>query len=388
MAYFMYYFFTIYMHLILICLYRLSECSKYFSIPYFNGYSNNLIIAWIPGCSQSINFLIDLNSNKTWFTSPRGQEFNLSNLVNESTLLALEPKDIIEKEADFVFQFDKINNATAINISSIYSKNRSSYYCNFDGAIAFPLHFEDTSKSVLHQMQKQGLINYLSFSLTQRNIYFGGIDQKEIQDRYYSFCNVLGLNNRWDCSISRVIIQNGTRVHSFISSSKQTNGNAHFDAENSQIFAPKEFMDLLVEYFKEFIDSKLCSLLSLGKTRRQLYCREDHATQQGTITFVIQDYSYLMNMDQFWTCDDFDLFCYCDIEENSIDDNTWKFGRYFYLNYIVQFDYEKKRMHFYSKAGVNLINNTSNTHIIIMLYVTSALLIIGFILLLINRKGK
>lgn len=379
-----------YLGFILLNQYSIANCNDdYIKLSYSYGLINNKIFIWLTGYPKVLLFSIDMNSNQTWLIAPLNPEFNISSIVHQSTVSSLEQDDSGEKEIELSFNLGNVNKSLVINTPCFYKKSNCIINYQGDGILALPYHFEDTSKSFVHLMQSQGLINQLSFAFTQRDLYFGGIDPKEIKNKYYSYCNVIGVNSRWDCSLSKVMIQNETIVYSFVPPMKSNSSHAYFDNENNKIYAPKEFIDLLIAFYQKFIDTNDCIVLNIHNEERQLYCRDSDALQTGNVTFFIEDYAYTINMKLLWTCFDFETHCDCDIVENSID-NSWNLGSDFYLMNIVQFDYDNKKVHFYSKNGVKFIKNLSNInhYQIILICAAMIILLVGLFQLEIIHQRK
>lgn len=84
-----------------------------------------------------------------------------------------------------------------------------------------------------------------------------------------------------------------------------------------------------------------------------LYCEINDEIKKGSFSFVIDDYSYTIELENFWDC--FSFFCFFSIR-GSINSDFFLLGSRFYYNYNVLFDQEENKIHFYSEKGVKVVS--------------------------------
>lgn len=103
---------------------------------------------------------------------------------------------------------------------------------------------------------------------------------------------------------------------------------------------------------------------------------DDGSVIHGTITFVIGDYAYTIDIDSFWDC--YEVACDFTLFENPYGD-YWMLGVLFYKKYHVLFDYEQRKVTFYSKKEMLVYNDIEECIEILkaMLIVISVIISIG-----------
>lgn len=287
---------------------------------------------------------------------------------------------IIGKEIEDLFSFEDDNFGPQIRLRFDFIDNDpSAYYLN---RISLPFAFENEAYSIVHQMKYKGIIDHLSFSKIKLNIvsyfYFGGIPDEYITNNtVISHCNVIGNNSYWDCLINSITIRNNSKVYTF---ELHPGTVAVFDFEKIFIYAPSNFLDFLLNtIFKDDLEKGNCSVAD--SSFRRLTCKINIEFKIGNITFVIGEYNYTIGFEQFIKCSI--GICFLDILDNP-DGNYWKLGSLFYESFDVLFDYELKKIFFYSTQGVELSQTRQyyNLNKILYFVISSIIMLCGIFLTL------
>lgn len=204
--------------------------------------------------------------------------------------------------------------------------------------------------SLLHQYKKKGVIDKLAFSIVStksgNSVYLGGIPDHLNHSLFHSYCNVIGLNNHWDCLMKKVILINHQgKKYSFNLNTSEYSGYMHFDIETHYILAPSKFIKQLGnDYLEDYLNIHVCNYEYVNKIG-QYICNFNERYQNGTITFVIDNYAYTYDLNSFWSCD----LDYCNflIVENPYGD-YWVMGTKFLSKNDMLFNYEDSKIHFYT----------------------------------------
>lgn len=340
--------------------------------------------------------IIDINSNVTYFIS-RNRSYYSSKLfetipsqpiyidkINE-TILGKKVSDLLI--LNMPYDNDYLNLTT-----SFYLIENSTLSFNVMNTIGLSSDLEGKTSSILHQMKQKGMIDRLAFTFIKSDmfkgtLYFGTVPSTEIAHLYHSYCQVIGQANQWDCLIPQIIFHKNSQELYYNNTIESSH--LYFTTKTDYIYAPKEFIDELYNlYFRDAITNKDCFLYR-GKTINQIACEDYFIDKMGNITFVIGNYAYKLGLWTFWYCDE---VCYFQIILNK-ESNNWIIGTDFLNSYSISFDYEDKRVHFYSKKDVwkiskenegGIMNNfsktkTSHTIAIIFININSIILSFGII---------
>lgn len=348
---------------------------------------------------SNINFtvLMSLDNQTTWLAPKESDNNQLrllasSNKSDKDCYMNLKKMNFKGQEFGFNIYFSSdANQVTYLDDYPIFIFEIPTIRpIGLRGQLGLGYKVTDEKYSLLHQYKKKGLINKLAFSFAGINfvnsLFLGGIPHNIIISQSHSYCNVIGLNNKWDCYLGKLmIIDNENKLHSFNLNTSEYSGYMYFDTETYFIFAPPNFMKQLGNnYLKQEMDSRECSFIYLDHVR-QYSCYYNQSYLKGTITLVIEDYAYTYDISSFWSCD-LD-FCDLSIVENP-QGNYWVFGTTFLSKHNTLFDHEDERVHFYSNPDkVTLYLLYSNKKIVLSLGVSFILILgIGMNILIKTRK--
>lgn len=354
-------------------------------IPYqFSLYYNEIPV--VAGLNkQSYNLRIDLLNEQSWllFINIKDYKFNNTLIVNNN--VEFINNDALYHGKTIIDSFEVLDGYQIPFQFSIVTQDQIPT-SDHKGAIGQPFSFVNTDHSLIHKFKQDGFIDHLSFTITDINrLYLGGTPDEDKVDRYYSYCNVLGINSTWNCNITGVIMNNGTKeYHYFMTPNVVT-----FTTDRNKNYVPASFFRFLVsEFFKEGIE-KTHFRLSTFRNKTEIFSIDNRQTH-GLITFIIDGYSYAIDLDSFFDC--YEFGCNFNLFENPNGD-YWVIGHDFYGCYHTVFDYDKKQIQFYSTKGVNIYKEEKNEEnvlsifkvIIFLFYLNIILIIIGVFAVLLQR---
>lgn len=328
---------------------------KIISFKCTNGYPNCVLLASITQNSNDINISTDIKYPYNWVTrSFYEKHLSSINCINHTIEVPFEvPKDNYYSHKTY-------NSKILKGYFKISSNNELNYtFLNFNyvdigyydrGQIILGLGYKISKyyDNFLQSFYNEKIIDYLAFSFTNNNnnrfIHLGGIPKEFSNNKRYTECNVLG-NNRgfWDCSLTKILINNNTYdVH----------GEVSFDNRNKYIFVPRAFNEYLMNtYFKDGIESNQCWRSIF------VYCVEMYYVRLPNIIIVIEDSEYLMIPQELFQDDFKDKGkAYKFMIKDNFED-SWIFGKPLLDKYNTLFDYQKNKIFFFTVEELNIKHN-------------------------------
>lgn len=350
-----------------------TQIQKVISIEYWKTFSSSQLFIVIGEERLNIKMQIDLTSQYNWISLNEKKltqlaTSNSSKLINEE-IEVLHYQDVYKgKEIEDTFCYDtKGDNKTMSNLRYYLFDREMAKKTGFEAVLSLPFVFKDLHHSLIHFYYNKGDIDNLSFSIIKNHFkhkfILGGIPIEETQNKVISFCNVLNSSSNWECSMTKVTFKNNTEIIDYIPPSE---AKMIFNIAEDFIYAPKDFIDIIFEYYISPNFQLYCNYDQEYK-RRQLYCSNSYLLSSGTITFAIGNYNYKLNIGNLWQC--YEELCYFRIAQH-IDKNEWVFGSWFFNNYNVLFDYTEKKVTIYSEKGVTLIGSKKTKVFIILRIIT------------------
>lgn len=349
---------------------------------------------------------IELNSKFSWFLEKEGSPYYSHTIKNEELNREIHYKNstFVGRKIDDSIYFKGQEASKAVNLVFYVITKYYWYWKGNIGAFALPFKFVNDKYSIVHQYKKHNLIDSLSFSIVRNSLtvdylYLGGIPMDHIKNLTHSYCDVIGNNGHWECLFNGAKFSHRmTNASDFYSSSSiKKNNYAHFDLIEPYIYVPNDFFDFLIDkIFNKYIEDDLSGVGSF-KGKRQIICYSYYET--GNITFFIGVYSYTYQISKF--VQTYDEYCEINIIENPYG-NYWIFGTRFIDDFNIHFDYDNRKINFYSDKNVkyNPVNQKEkidadkrdieveirNWSKIILLMSNVVLLSIGLVLLCLLRS--
>lgn len=294
----------------------------------------------------------DITSEKNWlFNKESIYNSSTIKILNENIQMDIDNKTYQGNEIEDIFFLDDDRDKPITVSFYLLKYDNAKIFRAIKGVLAFPFKYKDKKQSIIHQLKHKGFIDHLAFSYIKQEykaqLFLGGIKEVFTQRRHYSYCDVLGLNSKWSCTISGIILRNKTKKIDY--KNYITNGIAYFDTMSHLVYIPSNCFNALIEkYYNEHIDSGVCNVRNSAQGR-YLSCRDEYLFKMGNITFIIGNFAFEMELEKFFVCTE--EFCHYLIHDNP-HSNDWILGSTFFDIYNTVFDYEAKRIHFYSISKV------------------------------------
>lgn len=249
--------------------------------------------------------------------------------------------------------------------------------------------YRDSKMSIVEHLYNNGEIPQKTFGFYQHDLlgkvlYFGDLPNEVSNIFNYSVkCQVIENNNSfgWNLKLSKVKFQNYTFYSSAFS---------ELNVNINEIYAPREFIDFLINHFFERkILKNYCSLIFSKNRERKIRCERHIELLFPNITFVFDDNEFTIGSKSlFKTMLD---RIYFQIIENTYN-NQWIFGILFMDQFATLFNYDDKSITFYSEYSniksnkLNIVKGDQNKKEIILLYIINIFLVIGVVFLIFQYK--
>ena len=201
--------------------------------------------------------------------------------------------------------------------------------------------------SITHQLYKNNISDYLSYTIFQNSIIGGYIYFGIVKPVYLSFfkkgvCNMKKNLNYWNCYLRNIKINN-SNINPFYYSNY-----ASFQVNKKKMLVPKRFMNYLEEnVFKDLLNKKKCNI-TIKEKKRYIYC--DEFTTITTLPRLIFDFGNFKKMVNFlnlFVCYVNDI-CYSLFKSFEYEnEENWILTSSFIHHLLVSFDYKKKSVTIY-----------------------------------------
>lgn len=330
-------------------------------------------------------YLIDIVSSYTWminYLHPNNEKSSTYKPIKESVIFKIDKYNMKGKEIEDTVVFGNKQINAIPSFSFFLVKDYGDFIPTRISGIAFAFKFNDTKYSIMHQLKNNNFIDHLSFSLIRGNnnkgmMYLGGIPHQDVMNKTHAMCTVKGINNLWDCTLSKITIGKNTYINTL---------HMYFDTVTSVILAPKTFISFLLDfYFDNGIRNDHCQLLFSRKEKKQMKCTKNYINTLPNIIWVIDNYAIQFNSTILFDCNEDNDNCYFYIALNNLNDE-FVLGKEFLRHFDLFFDYEKEQIHLYSNDipihyySSNKFDNVCNSklkYIIILMIIITAIMILG-----------
>lgn len=273
-----------------------------------------------------------------------------------------------------------------LNNLNLYIVNKAKSKLTTPGIIGLSYKFRDEKYSFIHNLKKDNYIKKLSFAFDKiendkkiGNLYFGGIPNDVIQNKYKVSIDVDDKNITWGAKLDKIEYKMNDIVYEY-----HNNYYAYLNTIQDRIFVPTDFFIFFNKtLFGEFYKSGLCQLTDLSKTK-YINCKEDIYDIFPNISFYLGGTKIQLSSQQ--------LFgklnqrnTYCIIQNNIYDNATWLLGNFFFDQFLTEFDYENSQIHFYSQNPFETYFLTSKKSMKGLFVITDLMIIASIIYLIFNK---
>lgn len=205
------------------------------------------------------------------------------------------------------------------------------------------LNFDNKNYSIVHTLKDQGYIDYLSYTIIHPrlensywgNVIFGDYYNKTFSRHQSGECQPNINLKEWNCELKRIKIKN--LVYEVPSS-------ITFDSSKENIYVPKTFYNYLGVVLEKYFEKNICSkhnnqvMLSYG-------CLIEIRKDPSIVEFQIGDFIYSIPFSDFFTSSIYSTSLF---EMHFGKEEEWIIGSNFLRHFDLKFDYEKKKIYFYS----------------------------------------
>lgn len=260
-------------------------------------------------------------------------------------------------EVSFIPPFEEIKfNLTYyivdINNASITHDNKG---------IGFALNFIDEKFSLIHQMKKKGLIDYLSFALspltskgiTQDNgyIYFGGVPE-ETKSLSSANCSVNNKLTGWNCKLKKIMLNYYKEKDIF-----EINQDAIFLNSEASLIFPLSVMKEIAEktVMAKLIKREICEYV-YNNVWSYFLCDKSilyDVTIVQSFQFLIGEYVFEFDYKDLFQCTN--EYCLSGFMSQKSYGEQIVIGTLFLKKYWTNYDYEKEKIFFYSEKPFPII---------------------------------
>lgn len=318
---------------------------------------------------------IDLMEKHSYFNEIQ----NKSRFISNSTIIFEEKEiDVINRRTMIYFIDYELDWFTSFPIEHIrYGLNKG---------VAFGYEV-NSNYSFVKQLQSQNKIDQPVFSIhpifpSNGSIYIGEIPHSIIENKYEASCYVNDTIEKWGCSLKNIIIEHSNGSISTV----EINDYAYFQSSGGFIVAPSSFIRYINDtLFKEYLENKECQFSYSSFSFRNYQCDSKVVNAFESFTFVIGDTKFKLGKEEMFDIYR-DNFCRFKIHRDDTYNNEekWIFGNEFILQYITKYDYEKKRVTFYSDTPFEKTNGKIKKAVLVI----NIIVIIGLINVIYNKLHK
>lgn len=276
---------------------------------------------------------------------------------------------LVQVVTDKIFMEQSNQEISQLKLFSISSYEIPSITSN---SISLSLNHIDNSYSLVHSLYNQKVISSLKFGFENDLmgtgiLFFGNIPSNLTSKTPYSFyCDVNHHSHiQWNCKLGKYITIGQYRYNNKYDT-------VYFDVESNSNYVPFDFMLFLNEtIFKPFIDKKVCKLYSNGfNDNWKFHCNCDEILNFPNMTIILGEFELTLRPYELW--DEIIDNCYFFYESyESVYGNNFLFQSPFIGGFNTEFDYESKRITFYSRSKTfrKISENKNNKHTIKMIYI-------------------
>ena len=246
----------------------------------------------------------------------------------------------------------------------------------------FAFKFDDEEYSLIHQLYNKGVIDRRVFAIggynrfhDYGNIYYGGIDEKELEGKKHKgICSVSDNKATWSCELNKVLVDN--RKYNF---DNWTIPSSYFQTSDPIIYVPESFIEFILDTVERRHKGDCFSYTS-PRNEKRVRCLNDIIDNLPNYTFIFGEYSFSLPMRFFFepgyeTSDSVLIF-----DPSSSSD--WIFGNHFLSKFTTIFDYDNKTISFYSdKFAITKTKKTLYIKIIITVMISLMTVMIAMLLI-------
>ena len=286
---------------------------------------------------------------------------------------------------------------------AFYDLQKNPHTFGYNFGISFALKPQNETFSLIHQFKNKGYTNknILTFQPTTEKggfLYMGDIPDEISYKSNKGECTVNG--DVWGCDLFFIYFANQSNNKKNIKYNYINYYDAIFDSGEDFIYAPTEYLDYLKSsVFKEQFQAGECGYIS-HLSYNSIECTNSPNLWKNLptyINFVLGNYIYSINTTKlFYDCG-MNLMRLIIVEktEGSYKERQkWIFGASFMHNYISSFDFDEKKITFYSDKiiksfyNLNKRNRSVNRVFVILYWVLFIFLILGVINSILVCKDK
>lgn len=230
------------------------------------------------------------------------------------------------------------------------------------GSIGLNYKIKTEQYSLLHQLKKYGYIEHLIFGFNklvdsgqESEIYFGGVPENIIKNKYKATVHVNESYSHWGFNFSSFYFGD----HQF---PYENSKYAYLNVENDRVFAPQEAVEHMVNtVFKEYIKKKIC-VSSKKMERLYINCKCSQIRDFPSMTFIIDNNVIEVPGKYLFHLVSSENNCLFLVQKNCLERNqdTWFFGNKFLKTLVSEFNYEDKAIYFYSDKPIKIYKELSN----------------------------
>lgn len=209
--------------------------------------------------------------------------------------------------------------------------------------ISLPSNFSDLSVSFIHYLYNLSLIDHLAFGFeieaineTLGFLHFGGFPEQLIQSKkYINECKLNQRENKWGCDLLKVTV-------GFMEFKNHIP--LYFNSQLRHIKIPSNFYNFLREnFFKELIEEKKCKSFIRGFL---FECDCKSLKRFPDITLFFEGFNISLKIEDYTK--HFGDSEKCSLLFEKGINEAWEIGIDFLKHNLILFDYENKRIKFYT----------------------------------------